>query len=293
MFRARPPFAPRAPDFLCVGTQRAGTTWLYHCLDRSPGFAMPPVKELNAFRTGPGAQASLVRQRRQFLALLHQEHAKPEPDLATLRWYARFTLDEPRDTAWYHQLFAHAGPRVTGEVSPSLFCAAPTTIARVLQAAPEAHILVMLRDPLDRVRSHARFAQAKGWWPAELDDEGRFRSLTTGLGGGFSDYAGALRRWEAAFPERVSVFFLEDAARAPAQTLSRIGAVLDTPLDAAALGPLATARLNAAPAGTLSPALEARLARWLRPRVEPLVDRWPERVGGWLERLDNAENALK
>ncbi len=37
------------PDFLCVGAQKAGTTWLYQQLDSHPDFWMPPIKELHYF----------------------------------------------------------------------------------------------------------------------------------------------------------------------------------------------------------------------------------------------------
>src|SRR5215510_7277657 len=37
------------PDFLCVGAQKGGTTWLYWQLDSHPDFWMPPVKELHYF----------------------------------------------------------------------------------------------------------------------------------------------------------------------------------------------------------------------------------------------------
>ena len=37
------------PDFLCVGAQKGGTTWLYQQLDSHPDFWMPPVKELHYF----------------------------------------------------------------------------------------------------------------------------------------------------------------------------------------------------------------------------------------------------
>src|SRR5438132_13721254 len=37
------------PDFLCVGAQKAGTSWLYRQLERHPDFWMPPVKELHYF----------------------------------------------------------------------------------------------------------------------------------------------------------------------------------------------------------------------------------------------------
>jgi hypothetical protein len=35
------------PDFLCVGAQKAGTSWLYRELEPHPDFWMPPVKELH------------------------------------------------------------------------------------------------------------------------------------------------------------------------------------------------------------------------------------------------------
>jgi hypothetical protein len=37
------------PDFLCVGAQKAGTSWLYRQLEPHPDFWMPPVKELHYF----------------------------------------------------------------------------------------------------------------------------------------------------------------------------------------------------------------------------------------------------
>ena len=35
------------PDFLCVGAQKGGTSWLYRQLEAHPDFWMPPVKELH------------------------------------------------------------------------------------------------------------------------------------------------------------------------------------------------------------------------------------------------------
>ncbi|PYL65054.1 MAG: hypothetical protein DMF20_09435 [Verrucomicrobia bacterium] len=37
------------PDFLCVGAQKGGTSWLYHQLNFHLDFWMPPIKELHYF----------------------------------------------------------------------------------------------------------------------------------------------------------------------------------------------------------------------------------------------------
>ena len=37
------------PQFLCIGAQRSGTTWLYRNLSKHPAVWMPPHKELHYF----------------------------------------------------------------------------------------------------------------------------------------------------------------------------------------------------------------------------------------------------
>src|SRR5438093_8430543 len=37
------------PDFLCVGAQKAGTSWLYRQCEPHGDFWMPPLKELHYF----------------------------------------------------------------------------------------------------------------------------------------------------------------------------------------------------------------------------------------------------
>ena len=51
------------PDFIGIGAQKAGTTWLSHNLQRHPEIWMPGIKELHYFNERingsiePGAQA--------------------------------------------------------------------------------------------------------------------------------------------------------------------------------------------------------------------------------------------
>lgn len=39
------------PDFLCIGSQRAGTTWLHECLREHPDLFLPEQKELHFFNS--------------------------------------------------------------------------------------------------------------------------------------------------------------------------------------------------------------------------------------------------
>src|ERR1700749_4313420 len=41
----------RFPDFLCIGAQKAGTTWLDSNLRRHPDVWLPPLKELHYFNS--------------------------------------------------------------------------------------------------------------------------------------------------------------------------------------------------------------------------------------------------
>lgn len=118
----RPPPCPPGwttgpPDFVGVGVQKAGTSWWFRLIAAHP-------------------QVYTTRHRKE------------------LHFFERF-WDEPfseRDVADYHRMFPRPASRVAGEWTPRYmydFWTPPLLHA----AAPDARILVLLRDPVERYRS--------------------------------------------------------------------------------------------------------------------------------------------
>jgi hypothetical protein len=118
------PAAGRMPDFLIVGHAKSGTTALYEMLSTHPQIYMSVLKE-------PWFFATDMRPR-----------FKP-PHVG----------DPPRDLAAYAALFAGAGPgQRAGEASSSYLWS--TTAARgIAEAAPDARIIAILREPTSFLRS--------------------------------------------------------------------------------------------------------------------------------------------
>ena len=117
----RPPPCPEgwttgAPTFVGVGAQRSGTTWWHHLVGEHPGVHRGPVKELRFFDR---------YWRRDFSA-------------ADAERYARFFPRPP-------------GLQI-GEWSPG-YVSHFWIPALLRRAAPDAKVLVILRDPVERYRS--------------------------------------------------------------------------------------------------------------------------------------------
>ena len=115
------------PDFVGVGGQRCGTSWWYR---------------------------GTLRSHPQMVRL-----AKPGKEL---HYFDRFWEGEPpADFAErYHRLFPRPEGSITGEWTPRYmldFWALPL----LKQAAPEAKILVMLRDPVERFRSGVEYERTQ------------------------------------------------------------------------------------------------------------------------------------
>jgi len=104
------------PDFVGLGAQRSGTTWLYSLIAAHPDVQGEATKELHYF---------------------HRFWGRPFTDA---------------DAARYAEFFPRPAGRIAGEWSPgylSHFWVPPL----VVRAAPEARLLVSLRDPVERYRS--------------------------------------------------------------------------------------------------------------------------------------------
>ena len=106
------------PDFIGMGTQRSGTTWWQRLLKRHPAIKPP-------------------RNRKKEQHFFDQFGRQPM---------------QPSDIARYHEQFPRRQGELSGEWTPRYMrdIWGPRVVA---QAAPDAKVLVMFRDPVERYRS--------------------------------------------------------------------------------------------------------------------------------------------
>ena len=199
------------PDFLILGAQKAGTTALYSYLRRHPSITGPSWKEVSYFD----------------------------------RHYAR-------GEAWYRGNFpnkARTRGKLVGEASPS-YLFHPLGPQRVRALVPDARLVVLVRDPVDRALSHYQHEVALGREPLSFEDalaaeEERTRGEAERLAAdprAFSRawwdhtyaargrYAEQLERWLDVYPrEQLLVVATEELGERPAETYASILAFLGAP----------------------------------------------------------------
>lgn len=195
------------PDFLCVGAQKAGTSWLYRQLEPHPDFWMPPVKELHYLD-------NLNRTRR-----FHAPRRGDERDASFLEDMnnlgARFYLDLDS----YGRLFCHKGPLLSGDISPAYSTLTDEIIERVVNYFPNLKVIFLARDPVERAWSQLSMGVRLGMIsPFDATDaEEVIRNL---LNPGVlirSHPSKVVTRWKRYLPpESFRVYFFDDLKENPA-----------------------------------------------------------------------------
>ena len=132
------------PDFLCVGAQKAGTSWLYRQLNSHPDFWMPPIKEL-----------------RYFDEMSHSRHpvdwrkARPRDERDRFFLAAMESLCSTSfiDRQRYGRLFAPKGELLSGDVTPVYSIVPEEMIVAIMDYFPALKIIFIARDPVERAWS--------------------------------------------------------------------------------------------------------------------------------------------
>ena len=129
------------PDFLCVGAQKAGTSWLYRQLESHPDFWMPPVKELHYFdelSRVPPVRSARARDEvgRDFLENVKCLSARSHLDLEH-----------------YGRLFAAKRSLISGDITPAYSTLTDEIIERVVNHFPNMKVVFLARDPVERAWS--------------------------------------------------------------------------------------------------------------------------------------------
>ena len=190
---------PGPPDFVGVGVQRAATSWWFSLIEAHPGVHHlgPSAKELHYFDSF---------------------------------WRADFG---PADISAYHEKFRRPPGLLSGEWTPR-YMFDPWTPALLHRAAPDAKILVMLRDPVARLRSGLTHALERG---KPVDADTVDNAVARGL------YHGQLTRLLEHYPRRqVLILQFERCRVEPENMLRRTHEFLG--LDSHAAGSRLTRTVN-------------------------------------------------
>jgi Sulfotransferase family len=152
---AQAPIANSGPDFLGIGAQKAGTSWLYEQLWAHPDFWMPPVKGLHYFNRPTRQERITARPIRleQRRNAKRRMTARDERDLrfidAMEALYARAEID----WSGYAQLFALKGSLLSGDVTPAYSTLEDKMIDSIVANFPRVKAIFLARDPVERAWS--------------------------------------------------------------------------------------------------------------------------------------------
>ena len=231
------------PAWLGIGAQRSGTTWFTDLLTQHP-------------------QVGLGTNGKKEQHLLHKvaDGVLPAADYLDL-----FPADDVRRGEWTPQYLRHAS--------------APAAAARLV---PDAPVLVLLRDPVERFRSAMRLAATRAAagnpspWPYPVP-------ITMQTFTGF--YADQLAAWAAAVGrERMVVMVYEQVRRAPQAAVDDVWRRLD--LDPVPLAGVEEASGSSSRADWDWPeGLKESLQVMYRPQLARLESDWGLDVSDWTATL--------
>jgi hypothetical protein len=302
------------PDFLGIGAQRAGTTWLSENLRQHPQIWMPPKKELHYFNRFYSSAPSLMVVDSLFRRIFSQHSASRrwrravkgrlteawgEHNWKRMTWELRFLFGQYGDE-WYASLFRDGKGRVTGEITPAYAILNLEDIEPISKLMPEVKLIFIVRNPIDRAWSAIRFRRwrmkrrhrrrgEKAEIPplsiAELDSY--FQAPEWVQRG---DYVRTLSNWLSFFPEeQLFIGFFEDIVQDPEPLLVRLFDFLGVDSTQEYVTQLAFKPSNPSPKKQMPRDLRLHLTKRYYPQIETLS----EMLGGYATQWqEEAEELL-
>jgi len=198
----------KGPDFMVIGAQRAGTTWLHRVLRQHPRLWLPPVKELHYFDKLGTTRTILDARERHRVKLGGLRSLDP--------WLFRYWFGR-RSDAWYARLFHDAQTKgfLAGEITPAYATLQEDVLRRIHRMNSEIKLIFVMRDPVERAWSAVNNALKKGVVEAPTIEKTIERARGFGTASR-SAYADTIRRLEAVFPaSQIHYCFFDDLRDRP------------------------------------------------------------------------------
>jgi hypothetical protein len=291
------------PHFLGIGAQKAGTTWLHAMLRQHDELWLPPVKELHYFDRRyplielpmrPDTKSRRSRLEKFIRTRLRRVNPAKVRDLfqvarlGEIGCELRYLLGRG-DDHWYSSLFKRGRGRVVGEITPAYACLSSEAILHVYRLMPEAKLILLLRDPIDRAWSHARMDLRRNAerGATQAQDEHYRRHFESAQSRMRGDYVTTLERWLSRYPpSQLFVGFYDEIVAEPVALLKRIFRFLGVADDEHQIPNDARSRVNPGTGARIPPDLHLHLCSLYIDQLRILAQRFDTYPRFWLEKCE-------
>ena len=268
----------RFPDFLGIGAQKAGTTWLHRKLDEHPDIWVPPLKEIHYF------DVHLERTRDPATGLTAMDVARIEKSMQTIEGMLkggrsiRDRMKRIQGTAligmrtltdeWYGTIFQDAARhQACGEITPEYALLPDEGIAHITRLCPDIKIIFVLRDPVDRGWSSLRMMQRR----TNTVGSHELRQVASEDFLFRADYSVTIERYRRHVPtERILLLDFDEIATNPMAFLTKVCDFLGVPVEHGQFKKLETP-IHQGQQSELDPLLYQAICARLRPAYERLL----------------------
>lgn len=201
------------PSFLCIGSQKSGTSWLYQQLRWHPEIWMPPIKELHYFDHVycPENRSWTTWHIQQSARKILQDYLGQAKtvDFAYVRYIATLAAQPLFTEAWYRRAFHRkaAQGKVLGDITPEYCAIGDDGIAYVKSLLGDVKLMWLIRDPVQRALSQLRMNIERRGLAGQMTDAKWLELAKAPEIVGRGDYVDYIPRWERQF-SRDGILFL-------------------------------------------------------------------------------------
>jgi Sulfotransferase family len=279
------------PDFIGIGAQKAGTTWLHRNLQAHPQIFMPR-KEIHYFdkkindhsnaRTRLFGTRKTDDQWRRQVKHWTLMHLIKKPSLRDLLWDFKYYMF-PYNDQWYASVFEPKKGKVAGEITPAYSVLDRDSVVHVHELVPDAKIIFFMRNPIERVWSQTvmSFDRAKKGSAESVSEEQLFQRSERDSMWKLSNYLRTFENWGACYSEaRIFVGFLEDIHFFPRELLRSLYGFLG--VNPSFDPPLTEKKVHSRSAGSMPTRIAVHLARTYQEEITRLSERFGGYASFWL-----------
>jgi hypothetical protein len=271
-------------------------------LSSHPGLWLPHRKELHYFdqkypakrtqsghrpRPGRGLIVRRIAGRARRLRAPDALRRLATTSWRNLSWDLRYFFGGWNDD-WYESLFEGAGNRMAGEITPAYSCLESQAIACVKKLLPDAKLILLLRDPIERAWSHAKMEIGTSAARLQGGDAEFIAHFSGSASRQRGDYVGMIDRWTRYYdPDQLFIGFYDDIQRNPVDLLERIFSFLRVDASPASIPDSARMSVNAGSREPIPLHLHRHLARIYAPELAQLAARFGGYPAYWFQRCNS------